>query len=571
MPFFNLNNDEEDIPKNLKISDEDSYLLLANNMIHRPNYPIQVPKYIELRKELSLNHLQEYKELDGIVKALVYGWADELEKSFDMLSSSFKRIDKKSIVYKGNNSIYGFVNLYMATLFLKMGNSIHKSEYYREALKTYRDEDDNNGLARCFELQANFYKNQKNYTGELEALTETLKYYRFDNNAEEVIKCQIKIAENYAHQLQQDQWERYRDIALDKINLAEASPSLKAFLYKSIGVGYVNFNMIEEACDTYRNAIINFKKDSYSKEYLETYRLLESCYLKNSMNSEAISCQKNIALIESEYSKKQFEDQLLKLEILHLIQVDNKVIDAKEEYETQILNLKNKLNITNEENERMIVLLSHDLREPVRGITSFVSLLDRSLQDKDTNDKEKEYLEYIKKNANVIAGHIEHLLKYIQLDNGNKEITDIDLNEIVRSVKEEIMLKRKDKNAVLSYTKLPTIKANRELVKSLFYNLIDNAVKFNENTPLVKIDCINKKNKFEISISDNGIGIADENKEKVFELFRKEHKNSPYDGWGVGLSISRKIINSLGGDIRIEDNVNGGTKVKFDVSPELIA
>ena len=147
MPFFNLNNDEEDIPKNLKISDEDSYLLLANNMIHRPNYPIQVPKYIELRKELSLNHLQEYKELDGIVKALVYGWADELEKSFDMLSSSFKRIDKKSIVYKGNNSIYGFVNLYMATLFLKMGNSIHKSEYYREALKTYRDEDDNNGLA----------------------------------------------------------------------------------------------------------------------------------------------------------------------------------------------------------------------------------------------------------------------------------------------------------------------------------------------------------------------------------------------------------------------------------------
>jgi K+-sensing histidine kinase KdpD len=100
--------------------------------------------------------------------------------------------------------------------------------------------------------------------------------------------------------------------------------------------------------------------------------------------------------------------------------------------------------------------------------------------------------------------------------------------------------------------------------------LVENAIKFNYNTPVIKVDYTKRNNSHEFSVSDNGIGIADDDKDKVFDLFRKLHKTNEFEGWGVGLSVSKKIVNSMGGQMKIEDNPNGGTKVKFVLSDSRI-
>ena len=566
---FNFNT-INDSPPHLSLSNEDSYVLLINEIIQKPDYLNQIPKYLELKDELSFSFLQEFQVLDEIIKALVYDWGDEVEKSLQILCALVKNIDKNSLIYKGNNNIYTSLNLYLANKFVDMGTSIFKSEYYRECLRIYRNEDDYQGLAKCAELEANYFYKIKDTQGQLRSLQDAIKFYRFDNNQEEVIKCQLKIAGNYAEQNNLEEWRKYIDLTLDKVNIAESSPALKGYLFNSIGKGFVHFDFIKEASEYLRNAVSNYKMEGASEALINAYKLLEICYKKNDQPLEVSACQNSIKQLEADIQNIKHHEHLKKIEIIHQIKLDEKLVKTKEDYENQILTLKNKLDLTNEESGRMVVLLSHDLKEPIRGITSFVSLLDKSLSGTNTNEKEREYLHYIKRNANIIAGHIDHLLKYIQLDSNIKDVNEIDLNDLVREVKEDIMQKRKDKNVVLSYNKLPKVRANKEMMNLLFYNLLDNAIKFNKNSPLIKIDYNKNNNKPEIAITDNGIGISDENKEKVFELFRKEHMNNTYDGWGVGLSMSRKIVNQLGGDIKIEDNTNGGTKVKFDISPEFV-
>jgi signal transduction histidine kinase len=566
---FNFNT-INDSATHLTLSNEDSYVLLINEIIQKPDYLNQIPKYLELKDELSFAFLQEYQVLDEIIKALVYDWGEEVEKSLQILCGLVKNIDKNSLIYKGNNNIYTSLNLYLASKFVDMGTSIFKSEYYREALRIYRNEDDYQGLAKCSELEAKYFNKIKDTQSELRSLQEAIKFYRFDNNQEELVKCQLKVASNYADQNNFEDWKKYIDLTLDKVNIAESSPSLKGYLFNSIGKGYFKFDFVKEASDYLRNSVSNYKMNGATKDLIEAYQLLETCYKKNDQTFEVTACQNSIRQLELDLQNIKHHESLKKIEIIHQIKLDEKLVKTKEEYENQITALKNKLDLTNEESGRMVVLLSHDLKEPIRGITSFVSLLDKSLSGTNTNEKEREYLHYIKRNANIIAGHIDHLLKYIQLDNNIKDVNEIDLNDLVREVKEDIMQKRKDKNVVLSYNKLPKVRANKEMMNLLFYNLLDNAIKFNKNSPLIKIDYNKNNNKPEIAITDNGIGISDENKEKVFELFRKEHMNNTYDGWGVGLSMSRKIVNQLGGDIKIEDNSNGGTKVKFDIAPEFV-
>ncbi len=566
---FNFNSIEGN-SAHLQLSKEDSYLLLINEIIQKPDYINQIPKYLELKEQISFATLREYKVLDEIIKALVYDWGDEVEKSMHLLCSLVKELDKDSVVHKGNNTIYTSLNLYLAGKFVEMGSSIYKSEYYRECIRIYRDEDDYQGLAKCSELEARYHHKNNDRISENRSLEEAIKFYRFANNTEDLIRCQLKIASNYADQNNFEDWKRYIDLTLDKVNIAEASPKIKAYLFGVLGNGYLKFDNYKDAAEYLRNSISNHKMVSISNELIDVYRSLELCYKKNDQMMEVSACQQSIKQFEAELISHKNQDNLKKIEIIHQIKLDEKLISTKEIYENEIEALKNKLELTNEESSRMVELLSHDLKEPIRGITSFVGLLDKSLSTSSTNEKEREYLHYIKRNANIIASHIDHLLKYIQLDSNLKVVNDIDLNELVREVKEDIMQKRKDKNVILSYNRLPRVRANKEMMSLLFYNLLDNAIKFNKNTPLIKIDYAQHDNRPEISIMDNGIGIADENKEKVFELFRKEHMNNTYDGWGVGLSMSRKIVNQLGGDIHIEDNTNGGTKVKFDIAPELI-
>lgn len=571
MPFFDLKQDSTH-PASLDLTPDDKYILFVYDILNAPDYNAQVKPYLELKNALSDQAKQDYEPIDKIVKAFIYAWSGDMENSISNLSDIVKNIDKKSLLYKGNNNIYAKINLFLSDCYMQMGNPIYKSNYFKEAQRVYKEEDNYEGLAACQLLQANYYNKQNDIYTEIRYLLEAVKYLRFNNNKDAVIQTQLKIATCYSIQHNRDEWEKYIELVLDKINMAEAAPTIKAEVYKSIGTGYLHFDMIEEAIEALRNSVIYFRQTSKNKDLYDTYKVLERCYIKNNLSKEIHACSKHLAIIESELYKKEQQENIQKQETIQLLRIDDAIIQTHNTYKETIRVMNEKLILCNEDKSRMITLLSHDLKEPIRGITSFVSLLDKSLSAKENeNSAEIEYLNFIKKNANTMAAHIENLLKYIQLDEADTEIEFVDLNELVREVKTELMKKQKDKSVILSYSKLPVIKANKAKLNLLFYNLIDNAVKFNHNSPMVKIEYKNTGNKNEIVVSDNGIGIENENKEKVFELFRKANKIDNYDGWGVGLSISRKIVQQLGGDIQMDNNTNGGTRVRFTIAPNLIS
>ena len=290
--------------------------------------------------------------------------------------------------------------------------------------------------------------------------------------------------------------------------------------------------------------------------------MLVECYTKLNQASEAYQYDKmamelrfNLSMIEKElvHSKNQVLNLFEKYELELLIQEKNNI---------EISELKSKLIVSKEENDRLVELLSHDFKEPIRVINSFASLLQKNISQTHS-DKDKEYIQFILNSATKMSGHIDNLLKYIQLDTETCEVAELNLNEVLDEVKHELSSDIDDKKAIVVSSNLPNVKACKDVFNVLFYNLVENAIKFNHNTPIVKIDYTKKNNQHEFSVSDNGIGIADDDKEKVFDLFRKINKTNEFEGWGVGLSVSKKIVNSLGGQIQIEDNPNGGTKVKF--------
>ena len=113
---------------------------------------------------------------------------------------------------------------------------------------------------------------------------------------------------------------------------------------------------------------------------------------------------------------------------------------------------------------------------------------------------------------------------------------------------------------------LPAVKAHRTQLLQLLQNLVSNGVKFKgDRDPIVTVSCEKRENDYVISVKDNGIGISDENKKKVFEMFKRLHTRDEYDGTGIGLATCKRIVSSWGGDIWVESEVGKGSTFFFSI------
>ena len=137
---------------------------------------------------------------------------------------------------------------------------------------------------------------------------------------------------------------------------------------------------------------------------------------------------------------------------------------------------------------------------------------------------------------------------------------------MLEDVKLNLKLEISEKQAQLKAEALPTILGDRVYITQLMQNLIGNGIKYNQsNIPLIEIDYRVTNNAHCFEVSDNGIGIAPQYREKVFIIFQRLHNRNEYDGTGMGLAICKKIIDSLGGKIWVEDSALGGSKFCFTI------
>lgn len=248
--------------------------------------------------------------------------------------------------------------------------------------------------------------------------------------------------------------------------------------------------------------------------------------------------------------------------LIGIIQDIHKQKQFEQELQRQVKKNTRELQRSNDDLLHFANVVSHDLREPVRKIEIFAGLLNEQLPD--LQPRSQRYLERISRSARRMNGIIEGILAYSTLDKKKQPVEMIDLNEMVKNIKLDLELIIKEKGAVLITSELPKVEGAPILIQQLFYNLIQNALKFSKADvpPRVIISCVllteNGRDMVQITISDNGIGLDPIFAERIFGAFERLHSKDQYEGNGLGLSLCRKIALRHKGGIRASGEVDSG-------------
>jgi len=218
---------------------------------------------------------------------------------------------------------------------------------------------------------------------------------------------------------------------------------------------------------------------------------------------------------------------------------------------------------SNSELEQFAYVASHDLQEPLRKVASFTQLLQRRYAGK-LDARADQYIEFAVDGAKRMQALINDLLAYSRVGRSDREpalvSSDVALTQARANLAEQI----EQTGATIETGHLPLVLAEMPLLIAVFQNLLSNALKFSgTRTPRVVITVRRDEPFWLFSFSDNGIGIEPEYAERIFVIFQRLHERSAYEGTGIGLAMTRKIIEYFGGRIWLDTTVAEGTRFYF--------
>ena len=289
---------------------------------------------------------------------------------------------------------------------------------------------------------------------------------------------------------------------------------------------------------------LSLKKLDEAKIYLDAY-VKKSAKLNAELNSKAIKVnQFKIEISEIEIERTQLKEQN----------------DQLQKANQKIENQKQQLIAANEELKSFAHTVSHDLKQPIRNVTNFAKLLENEITENATPNS-IQYLDIIKNCSEEMSKFVDGVLKYSEAGNTDIEVDQVDCNKILKQVIYGLRTQLDEANGKVVYNNLPTIHAHSTLIFQIFQNLISNAIKFSKKgiPPVVQIQTSRKEDLLVFSIQDNGIGIRDEHKEKVFNIFSRLNNKSEYEGSGIGLSTVLKILKRYKAQISFTSQFGEGT------------
>ena len=238
---------------------------------------------------------------------------------------------------------------------------------------------------------------------------------------------------------------------------------------------------------------------------------------------------------------------------------------AQKELEEKAATLKR----SNEELERFAYVASHDLQGPLRTITSYLQLLEQRYYESLGQDA-KDFISFSVSGAKRMQQLITDLLNYSRLNSVPRPYQNVNLNELIFVVTKNLESTIQAKEAVIEYSGLPVIFAEQYQLTQMLQNLIDNAMKFvKDRRPHIRIACTETHDFWQISVSDNGIGIQKEFKDKIFLIFQRLHTENEYPGTGIGLAICKKVADLHDGNIWFDSETDKGTTFYVTISKHL--
>ncbi|WP_375581099.1 PAS domain S-box protein [Marivirga tractuosa] len=248
------------------------------------------------------------------------------------------------------------------------------------------------------------------------------------------------------------------------------------------------------------------------------------------------------------------------------ITLEKKQQEELEKLNQELQEYTQKLENSNKELEQFAYIASHDLQEPLRMVSSFMTQL-KNKYESQLDDKAQTYINFAVDGAHRMRQIIIDLLEYSRAGSQKEELQKLDLNEELAEVLSLLHSSLNIKNVDLDIVELPEIYYSRTAIRQLFHNLIGNAIKYssNDSKPKIEIGLKESKHDYQFKIADNGIGIDPKHQDKIFQIFQRLHSKSEYTGTGLGLAICKKIVEKYGGTIWVGSQFGKGSNFYFTI------
>ncbi|MFA4919537.1 MAG: PAS domain S-box protein [Thermodesulfovibrionales bacterium] len=220
---------------------------------------------------------------------------------------------------------------------------------------------------------------------------------------------------------------------------------------------------------------------------------------------------------------------------------------------------------SNEDLKQFASVASHDLQEPLRGIESFIKLLEKRYKGK-LDEKADEYIDYVVDDVKRMQLLIKDLLEYSRVSATDKVFSPANCSVVLEQTLNNLRSAIEESGAEVTYDLLPVVMGDAAQLTRLYQNLIGNAVKFRSLEPLkIHIAVKRERNEWLFSIRDTGIGIDPKQAERIFVIFQRLHSRHEYPGTGIGLSICKRIVERHGGRIWLESEPEKGATFYFTI------
>jgi signal transduction histidine kinase len=270
----------------------------------------------------------------------------------------------------------------------------------------------------------------------------------------------------------------------------------------------------------------------------------------------------------------------LEIEIKDRISSETKVKELNKKLLENIAQLES----TNKELDRFAYMASHDLQEPLRKIRIFSERISETYREI-IGDEGKLFIDKMQSACIRMQNLIDDILAFSKISVHKETLERSNLNVLVDDVVNDMDQRIREKNARVTVGKLPELFVNQELIKSLFQNLISNALKYakKDQSPVISITArmdepltsgdgsLQARKYWRIFVQDNGIGFEQQYADQIFTMFKRLHAGPEYKGTGIGLAICKKIVEEHDGHISAKSNVNEGTLFTISLPvPELV-
>jgi len=241
---------------------------------------------------------------------------------------------------------------------------------------------------------------------------------------------------------------------------------------------------------------------------------------------------------------------------------EKKMAELMEEFE----NTNQELEKTNDELKDFAHIISHDLKAPLRGVSSIANWIESDYFDQ-IDDDGKEQIKLLQGRVERMHNLIEGVLQYSKVGCVKEEPVQIDLNELIAEIIDFVSV---PENIIVTIdNRLPVIKCERTRILQIFENLLSNAVKYMDKPEgKIKIDCVDEEDFWKFSVADNGPGIEEVHFEKIFKIFQTLSPRDEIESTGVGLTVVKKIIELYGGRIWLESKLKEGSTFYFTFPKE---